>query len=70
MKRQRHSLKKASILISILVVLYVILSSGYHKYEIDGIIKNSKPEDVWGFVADFSKMKLLNPTMYVKQDIC
>lgn len=65
MKRplKRCNIKIASLAVIILLVLYVIFSSGYHKYEIDGVIKNSKPEDVWNYVADFSKMKLLNPTM-------
>lgn len=69
-KEMRRSLKHCNIksvscIMSTLLVLYLIFSSGYHKYEIDGIIRNTRPEDVWNFVADFNKMKLLNPTMYV-----
>lgn len=48
------------------IVFYLIISSRYTKYQAETIIRNHKPEDVWNFVADFSKMKLLNPTMYVK----
>lgn len=46
------------------IVLYLILSAKYNKFTAEIVIKNQKPEDVWNFVADFSKMKLLNPTMY------
>lgn len=65
MKRptKRCNIKSASLIVSILVVVYLIFSSGYHKYEIDGVIKHTRPEDVWNYVADFSKMRLLNPTM-------
>lgn len=65
MKRpsKRCNIKSVSLVFSILLVLYLVFSSGYHTYEIDGVIKNSKPEDVWNYVADFSKMRLLNPTM-------
>lgn len=46
------------------IVLYLILSAKYNNFTAEIVIKNQKPEDVWNFVADFSKMKLLNPTMY------
>ncbi|XP_037821957.1 uncharacterized protein LOC119610700 [Lucilia sericata] len=65
MKRplKRCNIKSTSLVISVLLLLYLVFSSGYHKYEIDGVIKNSRPEDVWNYVADFSKMRLLNPTI-------
>jgi len=45
-------------------MLYVfVFSGGYHKYQIDGVIGNTRPERVWEYVADFNKMRLLNPTM-------
>lgn len=37
-----------------------------HHILFEGIIKNSNPIHIWEFVADFSNMKKLNPTMYVK----
>ncbi|XP_055625103.1 uncharacterized protein LOC129767879 [Toxorhynchites rutilus septentrionalis] len=43
--------------------LYYFLSSSYTKYQIDSIIQRTKPEDVWEYVADFSKMMKLNPTI-------
>lgn len=46
-----------------LITLYTIFSSSYNKYQIDATIKNVKAEEVWDFISDFSKMKMLNPTM-------
>uniref|UniRef100_A0A1B0GLK9 Uncharacterized protein n=1 Tax=Lutzomyia longipalpis TaxID=7200 RepID=A0A1B0GLK9_LUTLO len=47
----------------ILLIAYAIFSSGYSSHRSETTIANAKPEDVWEFVADFSKMKLLNPTI-------
>lgn len=58
------NIKRASVLLVAALLLYVfVLSSGYQKYQIEGIIKRSQPEKVWEYVADFNKMRLLNPTM-------
>lgn len=46
-----------------LLVLWKFFFGGYDKYEISGIINSAKPKDVWEFVADFSKMMKLNPTI-------
>lgn len=56
---------KRRILIVILIssIVYFYLSSRYNKYEQDVVIRNVQPETVWDYVADFSNMKLLNPTM-------
>lgn len=69
MKRHRLNIKNISVTIILLLGIYMVLSSGYHNYESDGLIKNTKPEDVWNYVADFSKMRLLNPSMYVYNTI-
>ncbi|KFB48233.1 AGAP005820-PA-like protein [Anopheles sinensis] len=45
------------------IVLYYFLSSSYQKYQISTVIPRTKPEDVWEFVADFSQMRKLNPTI-------
>uniref|UniRef100_A0A336LSX5 CSON003270 protein n=1 Tax=Culicoides sonorensis TaxID=179676 RepID=A0A336LSX5_CULSO len=45
------------------IVFYLILSAKYNKYSAEVVIKNQNPENVWNFVADFSKMKQLNPTI-------
>lgn len=63
MQRTRWNKKRIFIVIAFLLVIYVAFSSTYNKYEIDGTIPNTKPELVWDFVADFDKMRKLNPTM-------
>lgn len=63
MQRTRWNIKRISIAIILIITIYVIFSSSYNQYEIDATIPNTKPEIVWNFVADFSKMRLLNPTM-------
>ncbi|KAM8709893.1 hypothetical protein ACLKA7_016661 [Drosophila subpalustris] len=58
------NLKRVSLLFSAVLLLYVfVFSGGYHKYQIDGVIGNTGPERVWEYVADFNKMRLLNPTI-------
>ncbi|EDW41040.1 uncharacterized protein LOC6605216 [Drosophila sechellia] len=58
------NIKRASVLLVAALLLYVfVFSSGYQKYQIEGIIKRSQPEKVWEYVADFNKMRLLNPTI-------
>lgn len=60
----RWNIKRVSLIFTALLLLYVfVFSRGYHKYQIDGVIGNTRPERVWEYVADFSKMRLLNPTM-------
>lgn len=34
-----------------------------HHLTFEAVIKNSKPQQVWEFVADFSNMKKLNPSL-------
>lgn len=46
-----------------LLVFYLIFSASRNSYQSDVIVKNVKPEVVWEYVADFHKMRLLNPTM-------
>lgn len=45
------------------LVFYLVFSASNNRYEADVTIKNVDPKVVWDFVADFSKMRLLNPTM-------
>ncbi|KAH8239958.1 hypothetical protein KR032_009823, partial [Drosophila birchii] len=60
----RWNIKRVSLLLSTALLLYVfVFSSGYHKYQIEGIIGRTQPEKVWEYVADFNKMRLLNPTI-------
>lgn len=46
-----------------LLIVCFIFSASRNTYESDVIIRNTKPESVWEYVADFHKMHLLNPTM-------
>ncbi|XP_017863227.1 PREDICTED: uncharacterized protein LOC108613932 [Drosophila arizonae] len=58
------NLKRLALLLGAVVLLYLfVFSGGYHKYQIDGVIDNARPEAVWEYVADFNKMRLLNPTI-------
>lgn len=61
----RYTKRKLIVYGIALLVVYAIFSSGYNKHRSETTIVNAKPEKVWEFVADFSKMKLLNPTMWV-----
>lgn len=63
MQTTRWNIKRLSILCIALLGLYVVFSASNNKYEVDTVIRHTKPDKVWEFVADFSKMKLLNPTM-------
>lgn len=45
------------------VFLWLIFRPKKYTVKFEAIISNSKPIDVWEYVADFSNMKKLNPTM-------
>ena len=49
--------------LSVLMIYLLFIHKRSHIVSFEIIIKNSKPEHVWEFVADFSNMKKLNPTM-------
>lgn len=51
------------IFLAILIFYVFFVYKKVHHVKVDAIIKNTKPESVWEFVADFSNMKKLNPTM-------
>uniref|UniRef100_A0A182M202 Uncharacterized protein n=1 Tax=Anopheles culicifacies TaxID=139723 RepID=A0A182M202_9DIPT len=59
----RWAKRRVFVSVTIVIVLYYFLSSSYQRYHISTIIPHTKPEDVWEFVADFSRMKKLNPTI-------
>ncbi|XP_037930793.1 uncharacterized protein LOC119665635 [Teleopsis dalmanni] len=63
MHLRRWNIKKLSIAGIACLVVYFIFSSHFHKYNIDAVISDTHPEEVWEYVADFSKMRLLNPTI-------
>lgn len=63
MRTTHWNRRRCSILACSLLVIYFIFSASNNTYESDVTIKNTKPEIVWEYVADFRKMQLLNPTM-------
>lgn len=63
MQATRWNKRRLIAIFAILIISYTIFSSSYNQYQIDATIKNVNAEEVWDFISDFSKMKLLNPTM-------
>ena len=63
--RRRSVSPKLKLIIGIVVAIFIYLFfvGRYQTYEQSEVIKNAKPAAVWEFVADFSKMKQLNPTI-------
>lgn len=61
--RGRQTKRKYIIGICAVIFVYIFLFTRYQTYEVQEVIKNVKPEKVWEYVADFSKMKTLNPTI-------
>lgn len=63
MRSHRANSRRKYITIGIIILgLYIYLTSGYKTFVKEGIIEAS-PEKVWLFVSDFSKLKMINPTM-------
>lgn len=50
-------------ILGVLVLYTLFVYKKKHQVMFEGIIKKSDPRLVWEFVADFSNMKKLNPTM-------
>ncbi|CAD7002565.1 uncharacterized protein LOC101460672 [Ceratitis capitata] len=63
MHARRWNIKKLIICGGAFLIVYILLTSGTREYEIDATIESSKPEQVWEYVADFNKMRTLNPTI-------
>lgn len=63
MQTTRWNRRRCSIAAFSLLVLYWLFSASNNTYESDVTIKNVRPEIAWEYVADFHKMRLLNPTM-------
>lgn len=45
------------------VAFYLLAKLRTYKHETSLILEKANPTDVWEYVADFSNMKHLNPTM-------
>ncbi|XP_063231573.1 uncharacterized protein LOC134536009 [Bacillus rossius redtenbacheri] len=63
MRTVRWSKKRIFYTAAMAVVLYFLLCARKQSVTFETIVHNSKAVDVWEFVADFSNMKKLNPTM-------
>lgn len=63
MQTTRWNKRRLGIVSISILAFYIIFSASNNRYETDVTIKNVDPKEVWNFVADFSKMRLLNPTM-------
>jgi hypothetical protein len=63
MNISRWNKKRLGLLAIVVVTFYLTLSARTSTYQVDTVIYDISPEDVWEYVADFSKMKLLNPLM-------
>lgn len=64
MKWKTRNVLYTSLTFFILYVFFIYKKK--HQVMFEAIIRDSNPIYVWEFVADFSNMKKLNPTMYVK----
>lgn len=60
----RQNKRKYIVGICAIIFVYLLIFSRFQTYEYQGVIKDVKPEVVWEFIADFSKMKTLNPTIH------
>lgn len=65
MQTTRWNRRRLAIFAIGLLITYWILSASRNTFKSEVIIRDTKPEIVWEFVADFKKMQLLNPTMLV-----
>lgn len=55
--------KRVALILSAIVCFYLFVRIKNYKYEASVTLENTHPSDVWEFVADFSNMKYLNPTV-------
>lgn len=63
MYSSRNKKQRMIIAIVVILILYCCLILPYYTTKQEAVIKNVKAEHVWEYVADFSKMKSLNPTI-------
>lgn len=61
----RWNRRRLAIVAIFILILYYVFSASNNSYEASVTIRNVKPETAWEYVADFNKIKFLNPTMWV-----
>lgn len=59
----RWKVKKLVAIIIVVLLLYLWMRPRKFTYKAEVRLPNTKPSDVWEYVADFSHMINLNPTM-------
>ncbi|KAL7028256.1 hypothetical protein ACKWTF_005777 [Chironomus riparius] len=62
-RRPISNKRKGIIGLVVAIIIYLLFVDRFQTYEQSEVIKNAKPVAVWEFIADFSKMKQLNPTI-------
>lgn len=62
-RKQIRTTKKIFSVVIISLVLYFLLRIKSYPYTASVFLNNVKPIEVWEYVADFSNMKYLNPTI-------
>lgn len=63
MRRISWKSKRIGIICFVIFIVYLCLRLTKQTISTSAVFSNTKPVDVWEFVADFSNMKSLNPTM-------
>lgn len=62
---QKIYLKKRSLICIALftLIIYLLFQLRSYEYEASVVLTKKQPIEIWEYVADFSNMKDLNPTM-------
>lgn len=63
MSRIRWKSARVFCIIIASALLYLLLGIKTYQYKASVFLPNAHPNQVWEYVADFSNMKYLNPTM-------
>lgn len=63
MRTARWNAKRLGVAAAGLLVLYALFSASRQTHDAEVLVRNTPPKVVWDFVADFSNMLQLNPTM-------
>lgn len=63
MRPIRWNRNTIGVAVLLVVVIYWISSASKNTFETEQVLPHVQPASVWNFVADFSNMPLLNPTM-------
>lgn len=56
-------IKRIAGVLMALLCIYLFGRIKYYNYQASVTLENTHPSDAWEFIADFSNMKYLNPTL-------